>query len=259
MSIDTSPRFINFVNDVVKLQQIEFNLGLSSAIKIPIPDSRQIKTGITPNPIFEQKLEEWSKRDLKREQEIRKLYKKIDKLCDGIDKPDSVIKTELKLWIKKTDGYFKLETIKKYIDTTCDYHEKELEDAWVHPLMCHMCGKTKLKWDEKVDGKWFSNKEPIIYPKDKKWIEERNDAIFNIREKFMGRNNTWHSYEHLPAVIYKTPQDKKAFLDEVTKFGLIKNVSRVESDPRINAAVYIDEVERAKLYSPEDEKEEELY
>jgi hypothetical protein len=90
MTIDTTLDLINFASS--KLQYVEFDLGQASAIKIP-DISRQAKIGIIPNQDFKQKLDEWHQRDLKREQEIKKLYKEIDKLCDGIDKPDSVIKT----------------------------------------------------------------------------------------------------------------------------------------------------------------------
>ena len=236
MSIDKKPHFINFTNQIVK--HAEFNLGRASAIKIPeLSSNRQVKKGVRPNPIFQQKLDEWHQRDLKREQKVRELYKEIDRLCDGIDKPDSVIKTELKPWVKKTNGYFKLEAIKKYIDTAGEYHDKELEDLWLHPPIIDQIPywdvdywvhpdlrsgskPTMQRWDEKIDGKWLSNKEPIVYPEDKKWIEKRNKAIFNIREKFIKRSETWHSYEFLPPHIYKTPQDKKEFLGEVTKLGL---------------------------------------
>ena len=267
MSNNTQLDFINLprITVIPNLKHFEFDLG-SPGIKISdIPNQTKIR--IIPNPIFKQKRKEWHERHLKREQKITELYEQIDKLCTP-DNPDSVMKTELELLAEKTDGYFKLETIKKYLDRSGAYHEKNLEGVWMNPideqapywdkdywlapeLRTRKPILSNLRWNDQVDGKWFSNKEPMIYPKDKKWIEPRNTTITNIRYKHMMRSKSWHSYGNFPPYVYKSPKDKQMFLQEV-KEHVRKAEPRLQNE-KTKAVKYTDDIEVEDIaYSSKD-------
>jgi hypothetical protein len=112
---------------------------------------------------------------------------------------------------------------------------------------------SEIWWNDKIDGRWISNKEPIIYPKGKEWIQQRNDIIQRIRDKFTTKNykNRNFRYGGRPEE-YISRYHKELFLEIVTALGLPRQSDKVKAE-KIEAMKYTDEVDTDQLsYSLED-------
>jgi hypothetical protein len=239
---------------IPKVKHLRFDLGRAYAIQIPSIQT-QIKKGVILNPVFEQKRKERHERNLKREQKITEMSEEIDRtsctkndllktLLEKVAEPCQindfldVQKNILKRWVKKTDGQFKLETIKRYVDSkqshcNCSSYD-ELHDIWENkaknnPVFwsrkkdgCHI-EPAQVDYDVFNDRKIIPTREILDddYGKNK----NRNDTIENIRDKYIGKSRK-HYYEHLGESTYKSPQAYRQFL-EVERLGLIRKPEKV--------------------------------
>src|SRR5213596_903055 len=105
MNIDTQPHLINLPKIIPELKDFNFDLDLNDLnLKTPIQTS-------TVNPIsrLDHARKQWHERDLKRELKIKKLYKEADNDNSLLDYEKQIIKR----LVTKTDGHYKLETVKK--------------------------------------------------------------------------------------------------------------------------------------------------
>jgi hypothetical protein len=198
-----APDFLNLPNGIpIGIRHDEFPLGLASARKIPIPDiSIKAKIGITPNPIFEQKRKDWRERDLEIELKIKKQYKEIDNDNSLLDHEKQTIKG----LVVKTDGYYKLVIVKKFVDTIDQRWEKELAD------LSQPSNDSVPRWIDEIDNQIKLDNE------------ERNVLIQRIRHKFTFKNqkNRHNRYGGYPSE-YKSPYHRELFLEIVEAAGLVR-------------------------------------
>jgi len=249
MSIDKSLDFINLPNKITNLQHIEFNLGQAFEIKFPVSTAIPILTKPKPNSKLEQARKQWRERDLERELKIKKLYKEIDNDNNLFDYEKQTIKG----LVVATDGYYKLETVKKFVDTIDQCHKKELTDLWqrsndqISPWEeDYWKPPNERSWEPRISArKWINeidgehkahihggqvkDAQKIAYPKDKQWIQKRNVHIEDIREKYIVKSKKSRArYGGYPWV-YISEEDRQRFLKEVEDLGPVRQTPKIES------------------------------
>jgi hypothetical protein len=232
----TPPPFINFPKIVPDLKNFNFHFDLDLT---PLNLNTQVHT---PNPIsiLEQAQKQWQERDLKRELKIKKQFKEID----NDNKLSDRQKQAIKRLVSKTDGRYKLETVRKYVCEIENICKKEIIDLWGAKAK-----EDPVFWCRKRDGRHIEP-EQIFYTKTNKKIiipareildddygknKERNDTIENIKDKYI-RKSSKHSTEHLGDWVYKNDEAYRNFLKEVEAHA--KSAEKIKSTVQVTPLAY---------------------
>jgi len=247
-----NPDFINFPRLDPELREFTIKLPQIPVVHTPSALEIEVKKGVIPNPRFEQKRNEWKQRDLERDSKVKIFHKEVDD-DNGLSNDE---KQAIKRLISKLNGYYKPGILKEYISrvqsdwedflTSSWEHPENISkpwdnDYWIHPDKRSAESKKKqipsFKWLDSTDGQYDFNSKVIKYPKSKKEIQTRNEAIQNIRENLM-KKSTKHSYEHLGDCTYKSREDYERFFKILESNGLLKYKPEYERENFYDAEGY---------------------
>ena len=198
--------------------------------------------GTIPQKITKLDLFLEARRKLKQEQEekVKKLCQELEQLSDSIDKET------VKKWIRKTSGFYKLQTYIRFVSELEHEHDRELGDIWentkvksykrLYPeqyrdrknipvFWIYKDGHKKIFLERVRVGKVHRRipRECNGHYTEPQEIHDRNYAIAVIRDKYLAKSKRGpKGYERQANYYYESPEAYRAFLREVEQKGLVR-------------------------------------
>jgi len=202
MSNNTRADLINLpkINIIPELRDFDFDL-VSHCTAIEIPTSYKIKQTSTP--------------DIHCRIYGRDFTDVEDQLLHG-----PIIKSLKDLWECRKDQIYPWEE---------DYWKAPNERTWQPQQQI-----PSWKWIDEIDGQYDLSTNEIKYPKNKQWIEERNDTIENIRYAEEGKG-AGKGYKYVKKIknglyTYRSFELYQEYLKEVESKGLVENSTPISKD-----------------------------